>query len=133
MRRYLGCCRIIILLLELFYVSLGRDIAEVEVKGVKANFTKCPYDISISLSVQLFSVFDRLQLYGPDFSTFITSKKTSLSEDDSDSASHNFSDSRTLISIEYQAVDGSYPSESIPKEGLRIASIHCNTLEVTGN
>ena len=87
----------------------------------------------MSLSVQLFSIFDRLQLYGPDFNTFITSKKTSLNEDDTNGALHNFSDSRTLISIEYQAVDGNYPSESIPKEGLRIASIHCNTLEVTGN
>ncbi|EDV24211.1 uncharacterized protein TRIADDRAFT_57473 [Trichoplax adhaerens] len=116
--------------------SRGRDIAEVEVKGVKANFTKCPYDISVSLSVQLFSVFDRLQLYGPDFDTFITSKKTSLNEEDekdTNSRLESFSDSRTLISIEYQAVDGNYPSEGIPKEGLKIASIHCNTLEMIAN
>lgn len=55
--------------------SRGRSIAEVQVCGVKAAFTKRIYDYNLSLSVHSFLLVDALQTYGPDFELLVASHK----------------------------------------------------------
>lgn len=55
--------------------SRGRSIAELQVNGVKASFTKRPYDTSLSLSVHGLLLVDALQTFGPDFELLIASHK----------------------------------------------------------
>ena len=43
--------------------------------GVKANFTKRPYDTSVALTVHSLLIVDALQTYGPDFELLVASHK----------------------------------------------------------
>lgn len=55
--------------------SRGRSIAELQVSGVKAFFTKRPVDTSLSLSVHSLLLVDALQTFGPDFELLLASHK----------------------------------------------------------
>lgn len=55
--------------------SRGRCIAELQVTGVKAGFSKRPEDISLSLSVHGLLLVDAIQSFGPDFELLIASHR----------------------------------------------------------
>jgi len=55
--------------------SRGRCIAELQVSGVRAMYTKRPYDTNISLSVHSLLLVDALQMFGPDFELLVASHK----------------------------------------------------------
>lgn len=55
--------------------SRGRCIAELQVSGVKAGFSKRPEDINISLSVHGLLLVDAIQSFGPDFELLIASHR----------------------------------------------------------
>ncbi|XP_069683777.1 intermembrane lipid transfer protein Vps13D isoform X2 [Periplaneta americana] len=55
--------------------SRGRCVAELQVSGVRAAYTKRPYDTSISLSVHSLLLVDALQMFGPDFELLVASHK----------------------------------------------------------
>jgi vacuolar protein sorting-associated protein 13D len=55
--------------------SRGRCVAELQVAGVRAAYTKRPYDTSVSLSVHSLLLVDALQMFGPDFELLVASHK----------------------------------------------------------
>lgn len=55
--------------------SRARCIAELQVSGVKAGFSKRPEDTSLSLSVHGLLLVDALQSFGPDFELLIASHR----------------------------------------------------------
>lgn len=55
--------------------SRGRGIAELQVTGVKAGFSKRPTELSISLSVHGLLLADAIQSFGPDFELLIASHR----------------------------------------------------------
>lgn len=55
--------------------SRGRGIAELQVTGVKAGFSKRPNESSISLSVHGLLLADAIQSFGPDFELLIASHR----------------------------------------------------------
>lgn len=55
--------------------SRGRCIAELQVSGVKAGFSKRPEDMNITLSVHGLLLVDAIQSYGPDFELLIASHR----------------------------------------------------------
>ncbi|XP_064629557.1 intermembrane lipid transfer protein VPS13D-like isoform X2 [Lineus longissimus] len=55
--------------------SRGRSVAELQVSGARANFTKRPYDTSIMLTVHSLLVVDALQTYGQDFELLVASHR----------------------------------------------------------
>lgn len=55
--------------------SRGRCIAELQVTGVKAAFSKRPEDINITLSVHGLLLVDAIQSFGPDFELLIASHR----------------------------------------------------------
>lgn len=55
--------------------SRGRCIAELQVSGVKAAFSKRPEDINITLSVHGLLLVDAIQSFGPDFELLIASHR----------------------------------------------------------
>ena len=50
-------------------------MAELQVSGVRAGFTKRPFDTSLSLSVHSLLLVDALQTFGPDFELLVASHK----------------------------------------------------------
>lgn len=55
--------------------SRSRCLAELQVSGVKAGFSKRPEDISLSLSVHGLLLVDAIQSFGPDFELLIASHR----------------------------------------------------------
>lgn len=55
--------------------SRARCLAELQVSGVKAGFSKRPEDTSMSLSVHGLLLVDALQSFGPDFELLIASHR----------------------------------------------------------
>lgn len=55
--------------------SRGRCIAELQVTGVKAAFSKRPEDINVTLSVHGLLLVDAIQSFGPDFELLIASHR----------------------------------------------------------
>lgn len=55
--------------------SRGRSVAELQVAGVKAAFTKRPMDVCITLTVHSLLLVDALQTFGPDFELLVASHK----------------------------------------------------------
>ncbi|XP_077532737.1 vacuolar protein sorting 13D isoform X2 [Haemaphysalis longicornis] len=55
--------------------SRGRCIAELQVTGIQATFSKMPLDSSITLSVHGLLLVDALQTYGPDFELLVASHR----------------------------------------------------------
>lgn len=55
--------------------SRGRGIAELQVTGVKAGFSKRPTESSVSLSVHGLLLADAIQSFGPDFELLIASHR----------------------------------------------------------
>lgn len=55
--------------------SRGRSVAELQVSGVKAAFTKRPVDVGITLTVHSLLLVDALQTFGPDFELLVASHK----------------------------------------------------------
>lgn len=55
--------------------SRGRSVAELQVAGVKAAFTKRPLDVGITLTVHSLLLVDALQTFGPDFELLVASHK----------------------------------------------------------
>ncbi|XP_029047151.1 vacuolar protein sorting-associated protein 13D isoform X1 [Osmia bicornis bicornis] len=55
--------------------SRGRSVAELQVSGVRAAFSKRTADISVSLSVHGLLLVDALQEFGPDFELLVASHK----------------------------------------------------------
>ncbi|KAM7310382.1 vacuolar protein sorting-associated protein 13D isoform X1 [Ixodes scapularis] len=55
--------------------SRGRCIAELQVTGVQATFSKRPVDSSFTMSVHGLLLVDALQTYGPDFELLVASHK----------------------------------------------------------
>lgn len=55
--------------------SRGRSVAELQVSGVKAAFTKRPLDVAITLTVHSLLLVDALQTFGPDFELLVASHK----------------------------------------------------------
>lgn len=55
--------------------SRGRCIAELQVSGVKAAFSKRPEDINVTLSVHGLLLVDAIQSFGPDFELLIASHR----------------------------------------------------------
>ena len=53
----------------------GRSVAEIHVGGVRANFTKRLYDMSLSFTVHSLLVADAMQMFGPDYDLLIASHK----------------------------------------------------------
>ena len=47
--------------------SQGQPVAELQVTGVKASFTKRPYDTNVAMSVHSLLLVDALQTFGPNF------------------------------------------------------------------
>ena len=59
---------------NLWYFS-GRSVAEIHVGGVRANFTKRPYDMSLGFTVHSLLVADAMQTFGSDYELLIASHK----------------------------------------------------------
>lgn len=59
-----------------YVINSGRSIAELQVSGVKTNFTKRPYDTSMSFTVHSLLVVDALQTFGSDFELLVASHKS---------------------------------------------------------
>uniref|UniRef100_A0A2R5LD33 Putative vacuolar protein n=1 Tax=Ornithodoros turicata TaxID=34597 RepID=A0A2R5LD33_9ACAR len=55
--------------------SRGRCIAELQVTGAQATFSKRPLDCSLTLCVHGLLLVDALQTYGPDFELLVASHK----------------------------------------------------------
>ncbi|CAN8016602.1 unnamed protein product [Ixodes persulcatus] len=55
--------------------SRGKCIAELQVTGVQATFSKRPLDSSFTMSVHGLLLVDALQTYGPDFELLVASHK----------------------------------------------------------
>lgn len=55
--------------------SRGRSVAELQVSGVRAAFSKRTADLSVSLSVHGLLLVDALQEFGPDFELLVASHK----------------------------------------------------------
>nr|XP_031830525.1 vacuolar protein sorting-associated protein 13D isoform X1 [Nomia melanderi] len=55
--------------------SRGRSVAELQVSGVRAAFSKRTVDVSVSLSVHGLLLVDALQEFGPDFELLVASHK----------------------------------------------------------
>lgn len=55
--------------------SRGRSVAELQVSGVRAAFTKRPVDVTIALTVHGLLLVDALQTFGPDFELLVASHK----------------------------------------------------------
>lgn len=55
--------------------SRGRCIAELQVTGVQATYSKRPLDSSVTMSVHGLLLVDALQTYGPDFELLVASHK----------------------------------------------------------
>lgn len=55
--------------------SRGRGIAELQVTGVKAGFSRRPTELSVSLSVHGLLLADAIQSFGPDFELLIASHR----------------------------------------------------------
>lgn len=55
--------------------SRGRCIAELQVSGVKAAFSRRPEDINVTLSVHGLLLVDAIQSFGPDFELLIASHR----------------------------------------------------------
>ncbi|XP_054931274.2 intermembrane lipid transfer protein VPS13D isoform X1 [Dermacentor andersoni] len=55
--------------------SRGRCIAELQVTGIQATFSKTPQDLSVTMSVHGLLLVDALQTYGPDFELLVASHK----------------------------------------------------------
>ena len=55
--------------------SQGRNIAELQVTGVRAGFTKRPFDTNIILSVHSLLLVDALQTFGPNYELLVASHK----------------------------------------------------------
>ena len=60
---------------EIYFLT-GHSVAELQVTGVKANFTKRPYDTSTSLMIHSLLVVDAMQTFGPDFELLVASHKS---------------------------------------------------------
>ncbi|CAH1798376.1 unnamed protein product [Owenia fusiformis] len=56
--------------------SRGRSVAELQVSGMKANFTKRPYDSSAAFTVHSLLVVDALQTFGRDYDLLVASHKS---------------------------------------------------------
>ena len=54
----------------------GRSIAELQVAGVNANFTKRPYDTSVVFSIHSLLVVDAVQTFGQDCELLVASHKS---------------------------------------------------------
>ncbi|XP_077510398.1 vacuolar protein sorting 13D isoform X2 [Amblyomma americanum] len=55
--------------------SRGRCIAELQVTGIQATFSKTPQDSSVTMSVHGLLLVDALQTYGPDFELLVASHR----------------------------------------------------------
>ena len=55
--------------------SQGKSIAELQVTGVKASFTRRPYDTNIAMSVHSLLLVDAMQTFGPNFDLLIASHR----------------------------------------------------------
>ncbi|GLH07616.1 Vacuolar protein sorting-associated protein 13D [Gryllus bimaculatus] len=55
--------------------SRGRSIAELQVSGVRAAYTRRTYDTILQLSVHSLLLVDALQTFGPDFELLVASHK----------------------------------------------------------
>ena len=55
--------------------SQGRSVAELQVTGVKASFTKRPYDANIAMSVHSLLLVDAMQTFGPNFELLVASHR----------------------------------------------------------
>ena len=55
--------------------SQGQPVAELQVTGVKASFTKRPYDINVAMSVHSLLLVDALQTFGPNFELLVASHR----------------------------------------------------------
>ncbi|KAL1478254.1 hypothetical protein MTO96_016438 [Rhipicephalus appendiculatus] len=55
--------------------SRGRCIAELQVSGIHATFSKTPQDLSVTMSVHGLLLVDALQTYGPDFELLVASHR----------------------------------------------------------
>lgn len=61
--------------LSLEVQSRGRSIAELQVSGVKAGYSKRPEDITLTLSVHGLLLADAIQSFGPDFELLVASHR----------------------------------------------------------
>ena len=55
--------------------SQGKSVAELQVTGVKASFTRRPYDTNIAMSVHSLLLVDAIQTFGPNFDLLIASHR----------------------------------------------------------
>ncbi|XP_062546775.1 intermembrane lipid transfer protein Vps13D [Armigeres subalbatus] len=55
--------------------SRGRCVAELQVSGVKAGYSKRPEDVTLTLSVHGLLLADAMQSFGPDFELLIASHR----------------------------------------------------------
>ncbi|XP_065089816.1 intermembrane lipid transfer protein Vps13D isoform X2 [Ochlerotatus camptorhynchus] len=55
--------------------SRGRSVAELQVSGVKAGYSKRPEDVTLTLSVHGLLLADAMQSFGPDFELLIASHR----------------------------------------------------------
>ncbi|XP_063232383.1 intermembrane lipid transfer protein Vps13D [Bacillus rossius redtenbacheri] len=61
--------------LSLEVQSRGRSVAELQVSGARASYTKHPFNTSVCLSVHSLLLVDALQTFGPDFELLVASHK----------------------------------------------------------
>ena len=55
--------------------SQGKSVAELQVTGVKASFTRRPYDTNIAMSVHSLLLVDAMQTFGPNFELLVASHR----------------------------------------------------------
>jgi hypothetical protein len=55
--------------------SQGKSVAELQVTGVKASFTRRPYDTNIAMSVHSLLLVDAMQTFGPNFDLLVASHR----------------------------------------------------------
>eukprot|EP00794_Sanderia_malayensis_P015340 gene15340-16917_t len=120
--------------------SRGRCVAELQILGVETEYTRRPYDFSVSFVLHSLLVIDAIQTFGPEYKHLVCSHKAgdiSLDKPKAKATSnHDLYEkaSNALIQINYQQIE----SELIASEGKamrpeRVASLNFSSLDIIAN
>ena len=62
---------------SLYFLSIftGRCVAEMQIGGVETEYTKRPYDYSVSFVLRSLLIVDALQTFGPEYKLLVSSQK----------------------------------------------------------
>ena len=67
------------MLFNFVFIS-GRCFAELQITGVECEYTKRPYDLSVSFILSSLLLVDAMQTFGSDYELLVSSKMPSVSQ-----------------------------------------------------